>query len=433
MKRKVVVGGLLVMVLVGAWVWRAPPDTFRGMGGAAKPDDIPPPGESKQDMLPARRRDEFKQALVLIQAAEELGKPENDEPGARTGQKLSAQTYRQAAELLKGVLHDVPDFAPAWWALGVAYENLGGFAEAEKAYGKLLDSKDQRPESEEQQAHVRQRIIVCKRRQQAAAERTPAEKIPVQQATRLIAEASACEQCGEYDAGIKILLEVLKSYPTNTEARYRLAHCYRGKGDKANAIAEFRRVAKSDTAGESLVAEACELVEKLSLPDLTPGLARRLGEAVAYNEAAKSVWVKAYQLSEGRYSGVALRFDAPPQFYATEEEKARWYADEVRREEKAALQRYAKVGKLTLDKASQARTLLEGLMKEQPDYWPAYAQHGLACQLCAEVRFDSATFERMAGRDSFEKYLGWYRGLDLPDTAKVRDIRSRSRELESLP
>ncbi len=246
-------------------------------------------------------------------------------------------------------------------------------------------------------------------------------------------EALACEQCGEYDAAIKGLSEVLRSYPTYTEARYRLAHCYRGKGDKANAIAHFRRVARADTGGESLVTESCEFVEKLSLPELTPDQARRFGEAVAYKEAAQSVWAKAYQLSDGRYAGVALRRDPAPQLYTTQEDRARWYADEVRREERAALQRCAQVGRLTLDKASRARSLLQGLIKERPDYWPAYAQCGLACQLCAEVRFHSSTFERIAAREYLGKYLGFYSTLDLPDTAKVRDIRSRYREVEPLP
>ncbi len=132
MKRKAVHAGLLVLLLVALCAWRALPGV---KSARPKADDFPLGSESKPDPLPADlppwRREEWEQALVLIQAAEELGKYDNDEE-ARTGQKISAKLYRQAVELLEAIVHDVPDFAPACWALGVAQENLGSFAEAEK-------------------------------------------------------------------------------------------------------------------------------------------------------------------------------------------------------------------------------------------------------------------------------------------------------------
>ncbi len=63
---------------------------------------------------------------------------------------------------------------------------------------------------------------------------------------------------------------LLENYPNNSLARFHLGQCYKMMGKRGEAIAEFRATAKDKRAAESLIEQACDQVEELSCPPLTP-------------------------------------------------------------------------------------------------------------------------------------------------------------------
>jgi tetratricopeptide (TPR) repeat protein len=118
-----------------------------------------------------RLLEDRKHALALIQAGEELKKHESEDPEIRIQHKLYAQPYQKAIELLEKITREFPDYCPAYLSLGVAHENLSNFAKAAEGYGKYLEfgRRNKLPELD-QEAQIRQRLIVCERRHQVDVE-----------------------------------------------------------------------------------------------------------------------------------------------------------------------------------------------------------------------------------------------------------------------
>jgi tetratricopeptide (TPR) repeat protein len=127
--------------------------------------------------LSNERQKDWKQAVALMQAGEELKQHENADLEIRPVHKLSARPYRKAIDLLKKITEESPTFAPAYLSLGIAHENLAHFQEAGEGYRKFLDWGTEKKLAEvEQQTQVRQRMLVCNRRHQADGEL--AKRIP---------------------------------------------------------------------------------------------------------------------------------------------------------------------------------------------------------------------------------------------------------------
>jgi tetratricopeptide (TPR) repeat protein len=118
--------------------------------------------------LSDKQRQDWKQALSLIQAGEELKQHESEDSEIRIEHKVFAGPYQEAIKRLEKLTKDKTRFAPAFLSLGAAHENLLHFLQAANAYRKFLEfgSENKLPELE-QQAQIRQRIIVCERRHQA--------------------------------------------------------------------------------------------------------------------------------------------------------------------------------------------------------------------------------------------------------------------------
>jgi tetratricopeptide (TPR) repeat protein len=115
--------------------------------------------------LSAEQREEWKQALSLIHAGEELKEHESEDLEIRIERKVFAGPYKTAIEKLETLTKALPDFAPAWLSLGAAHESLLNFQQAANGYRKFLElgsKKYQLPELE-QQAQIRQRLVVCER------------------------------------------------------------------------------------------------------------------------------------------------------------------------------------------------------------------------------------------------------------------------------
>src|SRR5262249_30552132 len=117
------------------------------------------------------QRARWKKALALIQAGEELKQQEGEDLEVRTSRKLFAGPMLKAIEVLEKFLEDDDDYAPAYLSLGVAYESLSHYDKAATAYRRFLafGTRNDLPELE-QQAQVRQRMIVCERRHQVDVE-----------------------------------------------------------------------------------------------------------------------------------------------------------------------------------------------------------------------------------------------------------------------
>jgi tetratricopeptide (TPR) repeat protein len=113
------------------------------------------------------QRKDWKLALALIQAGEELKQHESEDLEIRIQNKLHAKPYQEAIELLTTLTRDLPDYAPAHLSLGVSHESLSNFKEAAEGYRRFLEFgiKNELPELE-QQAQIRQRLLVCERRHQ---------------------------------------------------------------------------------------------------------------------------------------------------------------------------------------------------------------------------------------------------------------------------
>jgi tetratricopeptide (TPR) repeat protein len=131
-------------------------------------------------LLPALsvgQRGDLDEALAQFQAGEELKKHESEDLEIRVERKLYAPPFLKAIELLEKFTKDLPEYAPAYSALGAAHERLWNFAEAAKNYRKFLEFglRNKLPELE-QQAQIRQRLLICERKHQVDVELT--KRIP---------------------------------------------------------------------------------------------------------------------------------------------------------------------------------------------------------------------------------------------------------------
>ena len=123
--------------------------------------------------LDETQRNDWKRALIYVQAGEELKQREREDLEIRIHKKLFAQPYLEAKSILerltkeqtKEQTKELRIYAPAFLTLGIVYENLADFDNAAKAFQKYLEfgELNNLPELE-QQERIRVRKIVCEQR-----------------------------------------------------------------------------------------------------------------------------------------------------------------------------------------------------------------------------------------------------------------------------
>jgi tetratricopeptide (TPR) repeat protein len=208
---------------------------------------------------------DFKQALALISAAEELHKQQAEEVESRLEKKLFAQPLRRALILLETLLRQV-DYAPAHVALGIAHEHLRNYAKAAAGYRKFLDfgSKNGLPEME-QQSQIRQRLLICATAYQHEVE------LKIQEAkdrlTATIKERNEAASAAKQMSDLRATLEVDSTVAVAAHNAYYNQQCYpalKQYRDFENLVERFvqhQRAAGFDMPWpkEGLHAKWCEL------------------------------------------------------------------------------------------------------------------------------------------------------------------------------
>jgi len=216
---------------------------------------------------------------------------------------------------------------------------------------------------------------------------------------RLLQTADKLENYGCFDEANERYLDIIRAYPGNLQARFRLGVLFEAKGEKERAIEHFRVVANSRFAPEQLILDACERIERLSLPPLSKTHVHDLGRAKACLEIANDLLKPAY---------------LPPDEFDVKDQSSKY------------LRLRAEVSRL----AGTATNILARLLRDEPLDVRLHAYQGKAALLILETNMTTPELRTRAfeAARSLELYLSFYRSLGLPETSKSVGLQRRREE-----